>query len=278
MRDLFRFLYRVRNTLLFLALLLVSMGMLVDGNTHQRAQAISTSNAVIGTLYSWRDQVTSYARLGRVNRELAERNADLLNRWKGSYSAVESRFVSINDTIHEQRYRYVAAQVINSTFQKRKNYLTLDKGAKNGVQEGMGVIGDNGIVGIVRESSARFAAVISVLNPDLSVSVKLRRTGHFGPLEWDTDDPTTASMIDIAKHAPVQVGDTVVTRGGDGVFPSGVMVGTVLEVTDDPGSAYHDIRIRLSEDLTRATMVYVVMDLARIERDSLEARNPEDEP
>lgn len=278
MRDLFRFLYRVRNTLLFLALMLVSMGMLVDGNAHQRAQAISTSAAVIGTLYSWRDDVTSYARLGRVNRDLAERNADLLNRWRGSYSPVESRFVSINDTVHEQRYRYVAAQVINSTFQKRKNYLTLDKGARDGIREGMGVVGDRGIVGVVRESSARFTAVISVLNTDLSVSVKLRRTGHFGPLAWNTDDPTTASIVDIAKHAPVQVGDTVVTRGGDGVFPSGAMVGTVLEVKDDPGSAYHDIRIRLSEDLTRAAMVYVVMDLARLERDSLESRNPEDEP
>ena len=278
MRDLFRFLYRIKNTLLFLALMLVSMGMLVDGNAHQRAQAISTSNAAVGTLYNWRDNVTSYARLGEVNRELAERNADLMNRYRGSYSPVESRFTLINDSIYEQRYRFVAAQAINSTFHKRKNYLTLDKGNKAGIEEGMGVIGDRGIVGVVRESTARFSSVISVLNTSLSVSVKLKKSGHFGPLVWDTDDPATVSMVDIAKHAPVSVGDTVVTRGGDGVFPTGVMVGTVAEVEDDPGSAYHSIRVRLSEDMTHSAMVYVVMDLVRLERDSLEARNPEDEP
>ncbi len=278
MRDLFRFLYRARNTLLFLALMMVSMGMLVDGNTHQRAQAISTSNAVVGTLYSWRVNVTSYARLGEVNRELAERNADLMNRYRGSYSPVESRFTLINDSIYEQRYRYVAAQVVNSTFHKRKNYLTLDKGMKAGVMKDMGVIGDHGIVGVVRESTARFAAVISVLNPDFSISVKLKRSGHFGPLVWDTDDPTTSSVVDIAKHAPVNVGDTVVTRGVEGLFPAGVMVGTVTEVKDDPGSAYHAIRVRLSEDMTRSGMVYIVTDLAKFERDSLEAGNPQDEP
>ena len=54
MRDLFRFLYRARNTLLFLGLMLVSMLLLYDGNVHHRARAISSSNALVATLYSWR--------------------------------------------------------------------------------------------------------------------------------------------------------------------------------------------------------------------------------
>lgn len=278
MRDLFRFLYRARNTLLFLALMLVSMGLLIDGNNHQRAQAISSSNAMTGTLYGWRNEVTSYANLGEVNRSLAEQNADLLNRHRNAYSPVESRYVTINDSVHEQRYRYVAAGVVNSTHHKAKNYLTLDKGSKAGVREGMGVIGDKGIVGVVRESTERFAAVISMLNPDLSVSGRLSRTGHFGPLLWNTGDPNTLSLMEIAKHVPVQTGDTVVARGNDGVFPAGVLVGRVQEVHDDPGNAYHSITVRLSEDLTRSAYVYVVSDLRRLERDSLEARNDPDAP
>jgi rod shape-determining protein MreC len=277
MRDLFRFLQRARNILLFLVLMIVAMGMLVRGNEHHRAQAISSSNAVVGTLYRWQSGITSYARLGEVNRELAERNADLMNRHRSAYASTENRFVVINDTVQEQRYRYIAAQVIGGTHHKAKNYLTLDKGSKAGIREGMGVIGDHGIVGVVRESSERFASVISALNPDLSVSGQLLRSGHYGPITWDTRDPRTISLVEIAKHVPVTKGDTVVTRGGDGVFPRGVTVGTVTAMEDDPGSAYHRITVTLSEDLTRSAMVYVVTDLARIERDSLEARNPQDD-
>lgn len=277
MRDLFRFLQRARNILLFLVLMVLAMGMLVRGNEHQRAQAISSSTAVVGTLYRWQSGIMSYARLGEVNRELAERNADLMNRHRGAYASTENRFVVIDDTVHEQRYRYVAAQVIGGTHHKAKNYLTLDKGSKAGIQEGMGVIGDRGIVGVVRESSERFASVISALNPDFSVSGQLRRTGHYGPIAWDTRDPRTVSLMEIAKHVPVDVGDTVTTWSQDGVFPRGVPIGTVASKEDDPGSAYHRITITLSEDLTRSAMVYVVMDLARTERDSLEAHNPRDD-
>lgn len=275
MRDLFRFLYRARNTLLFLALMLVAMGMLIDGNTHQRARAISSSNAVVGRIHAWRNSVTSYAGLREVNAMLAARNADLMNRHRGAYAPVENRYVSISDTVHEQRYRYVPAQVINSTTHRQKNFITLDRGTKAGVRAGMGVIGSSGIVGVVRDASPRFAAVISVLNTDLSTSVELRRTGHFGLLVWDTNDPLTASVADIARHVPVQPGDTVITRGGDGVFPRGITVGTVRDVAGDPGSNYHRITVRLAEDLSRSAMAYVVMDLMKLERDSLQAGNVE---
>jgi rod shape-determining protein MreC len=115
--------------------------------------------------------------------------------------------------------------------------------------------------------------VISVLNPDIKHSVQLRRTGHYGLLYWNTNDPLTSSVIDIAKHARVAVGDTVETRGGDGVFPPGIPVGVVETVESAPGSNYHDITIRLLEDMTRSGFVYVVEDLRRMERGTLQKAN-----
>ncbi|HEX2617577.1 MAG TPA: rod shape-determining protein MreC, partial [Flavobacteriales bacterium] len=123
-----------------------------------------------------------------------------------------------------------------------------------------------------REASPHFALVTSVLNNDLPVSVQLKGSRYFGLLKWDTSDPTMASLSDIAKHVVVDKGDTVVTRGGDGVFPVGEPVGTVAAVTDDPGSNFRTIRVRLSEDLTRAGYVHVVVDLLKAERDTLEAK------
>ena len=137
----------------------------------------------------------------------------------------------------------------------------------------MGVIGTQGIVGVVSDVSPGFASVISVLSPEIKTSVQIRGSKHFGLLYWDTNDPLTSSVIDIAKHARIAVGDTVETRGGDGIFPAGVPVGLVETVEDAPGSNYHAITIRLSEDMTRSGFVYVVEDLHRTERDTLQLEN-----
>lgn len=270
MRDLFRFLYRVRNTILFLVLMAFSMLLLYNGNAHHRAQAFSSSSAVVGTLYTWRTDITDYADLKNVNRRLAEENAAWRNKHESAYAPVEELFVRINDTIYRQEYSYLAAKVVNSTWHKQKNFLTLDQGATTGVQEEMGVIGTDGIVGVVREVSPHFASVISILSPTIRTSVRLRRTGHFGLLYWDTNNPRTASVIDIPKHARIAVGDTVETRGGDGTFPAGIPVGVVENVDSEPGQSYQDITIRLTEDMTRSGFVYVVKDLQRVERDTLE--------
>jgi rod shape-determining protein MreC len=271
MRDLFRFLYRQRNNLLFLALMGLALSMLVTGNMHHRAQAISSSTAWVGRMYQWRSGITEFTSLRDVNRALAEELARERVRNTSVRNGHDSSEVQLDTTV-QQRFRFITAQVINSTVHKEKNFLTLDRGVVDGIHEGMGVIGSQGIVGMVREASPHFALVTSVLNNDLPVSVQLKGSRYFGLLKWDTSDPTMASLSDIAKHVVVDKGDTVVTRGGDGVFPVGEPVGTVAAVTDDPGSNFRTIRVRLSEDLTRAGYVHVVVDLLKAERDTLEAK------
>jgi rod shape-determining protein MreC len=273
MRDLLRLLQRIRITLLFAVLLLASLVLVHNGNAHHRARAIGSSNAVVGTVLAWRHAVSEYTGLRQENERLLAENADLRNRHVSFYAPAEHRLVRINDTIHRQVYRVMPARVVNGTVHKQRNHFTLDKGAHAGVDADMGVIGSEGIVGVVRHVSPHFASVITVLNPDIRVGVRVERTGHLGLLFWDTQDPATASVLDIAKDARVRVGDAIVTRGGDGIFPAGVPVGRVIDVQDDPGNIYHDIRIALGEDLRSAVNVYVVSDLMRAERDSLEQRH-----
>ena len=273
MRDLFRFLFRQRNNLLFLALMGISVSLLIGGNMHQRAQAISSSNAVIGTIYSWRHDITEFTDLRDVNRQLAQALAEERNR-SHSVSPHGDSLRVMNDSSRAERFSFLTAQVINGTAHKERNYLTLDRGSDDGLRPDMGVIGINGIVGTVRDVSPHFALVTSILGNEIEPSVQLKDSRHFGLLKWDTGDPATASVTDVAKYVPVKPGDTVVTRGGDGVFPAGVPVGVVLRVEDDPGSNSHGISIHLSEDLTRSACVHVVTDVMKTERDSLEAKAP----
>lgn len=271
MRDLFRFLFRIRDTLLFLALMVAALVLLYSGNMHHRALAINSSNVVAGTLFDWRRQVTEYTSLREVNARLAAENA----QWRNILAARDTASAPpypITDSATAGRYAYLPAKVVNATFHKQRNYVTLDRGAAHGIQPGMGVLGPDGIVGVVHDVSPNFASVISVLNPLVKTSVKLKRSGNFGLLYWDTNDPATASMIDIPKHVRVASGDTVVTMGGDGVFPSDVPVGVVAEVSSPPGRPDQAVTVRLLEDLTRSGYVYVVEDRHRAERDSLMQR------
>ncbi len=271
MRDLFRFFFRQRNNLLFLALMALSMYLLINGNMHQRAQAISSSNAVIGQLYSVRNEVAEYAGLREVNRRLAaalaaERNLRYSLPLRADSAPPDT------DSTGLQTYRFITAHVINGTVHKERNYITLGSGSLAGIRPDMGVIGMDGLVGIVREVSPHFALVTSVLGNEFRTSVRLKRTGHFGLLTWDTGDPAAASLTDVANHVPVSPGDTVVTGGNDGIFPPDIMVGTVTNVDDDPSSNFHGIKVHLSEDLSRAAYVHVVSDLLKAERDTLQAK------
>jgi rod shape-determining protein MreC len=272
MRDLFRFLWRSRSTLLFIGLMVLSFLWLANGNDHHRAQTFTSSQAAVGTLYGWRDEVVRYTDLDGENEILAAAQAEMMNRMRSSYLNSSAPFIVVKDTVLQQQYKYISARVLNSTTSKQKNFLTLDKGSKAGLSAGMGVIGANGIVGMVRECSPRFSTVKSLLNSDFEASVSFPRTRHFGLLFWDTADPLTARVKDIPKHAKIVVGDTVVTLGGDMVFPPGVMVGIVENVVNDDGAVALDIVIRLSEDMTRTGHVMVVTDLLKLERDTLEAK------
>ena len=269
MRDLFRFLYRIRNTLLFLLLMGLSIAWSIAGNEHHKAEALGSASDIVGRIYGWRHAITSYTDLKRINEELARENARLKDLERHAYVPMAERWVRVNDTLYEQRFTYLTAHVVNGTFHRQRNTLTLDKGSLAGIAPDMGVIGADGIVGVVTGVGRHFSVALSVLDPDWNTSVIVKRTGHRGLLAWDTGEPRTASVVDIAKHAPVLAGDTIVTRGEDGIFPSGVPVGVVTEVTDAPGSNYHTITIRLSEDLTRNGPVQIVRDLFRSELDTL---------
>jgi rod shape-determining protein MreC len=276
MRDLVRFIYKYRITFLFIVLQAFSFYLLFSSNNYHKAQWFGASNAVVGSFYKIRNDITSYADLKEQNRILSEENQRYRDLHKSSYATTENKFVRIQDTIFQQHYRSLTAQVINSTTAKQNNYFTLDKGTKDGVTVDMGVIGPQGIVGKVVGVSESYSTAMSVLHQKFIATVQSARSGHKGFLEWNTRNKRTASIEDVAVHAPVFVGDTFFTRGSGGTFPKGAMVGVVSNVGTEEGSSYHDIEITLSTDHEALGYVYIIVDLTREERLELEEHTKEE--
>ena len=180
--------------------------------------------------------------------------------------------MKVNDSTGLQQYEYISARVINNSVTRVNNYITLDKGSMQGIRPEMAVMGSNGVVGIVKDVSEHFSTVISLLHSSTKISSKIKKNDYFGSTVWDGDSPQFARLLDIPSHAQVTVGDTIVTSSYSGIFTRDIFVGTVSEL-GTTGESFKEIKLRLSTDFQKLSYVYVVRNLMKSERDTLEAKS-----
>ena len=273
MRNFINFITRYHVFFLFVLLQVVCYYFVVNFNGFHRSSYLNSSNLVIGQLYSWRDDFTSYFELRSINDSLAAENAELRNKLRSSYESVNEHFVIVDDTLMERKYQYLEATVVNNSINKQLNYLTVNKGSIEGIKPEMGVISQNGVAGIIKDVSPHFSTAISVLNLRYAVGVKVGRNNEFGLLKWEGNDSRYANVEDMAKHVDVRVGDKIYTRGNSAVYPPGILVGKVVDVTDEPGSNYHDIKVELATDFSKLEYVYIVTNLFKEEQTELEEKS-----
>lgn len=273
MRNLIRFLSNNSFLFLFLFLLFVSFVLLVQNNNYQNSKFFNSSNFLIGNLYSTVNNVNDYFNLKEVNIELAKQNSRLQTRQINAFSKVFGNNVSINDTTYSQKYVYTSAKAINNSTNKRENYITIDKGALNGIKAGMGVVSAKGVIGTVKNVSQNFCSVMSVLHEKNAVSTKIKKSGYIGSLVWELGNYRIAQLKDIPNHVELTKGDTIITSGYSAVFPEGVIVGRVKSFDLPEGNNFYNIDIELSVDYKNLSHVYVVKSLMKEEQEKLEELN-----
>jgi len=169
-----------------------------------------------------------------------------------------------------QEYDIYQAKVINNTLTHADNYITINKGEKDGIRSEMGVIDGNGIVGIVYLTSANYSLVIPVLNTKSSISCKIQRSDYFGFLKWDGGSSNYATVRDMPRHSLFSLGDTIVTSGHSAVFPGGIPVGTVEDITDSHDGLSYLIKVKLFTDFGRLNDVRVISRKEQHELKNLE--------
>lgn len=276
MRNFIQFLVKYHILLFFLALQVLCFWMIYKNNSFHSASFINSSNKLVGTLFKWKDGITEYMELQRVNDELSAENEELKNRLKDNFVSVNEHFVMINDTMRERKFRYKSAHIVNSSINKQLNYLTINKGSLEGIKPMMGVINSNGLVGVVKDVSEHFSTVLPIINSKFTASAELKRSGNFGLLRWDGKDYRYAFLYDVPGHADVQPGDTIVTRGSSAIFPKGINIGLVSAVDRKEGSNFHTIQVALFNDFSKLRYVDIVDNLLAHEQRVLENTTEED--
>ncbi len=283
MKNLIAFLRRFRIFLLFVGFQIVALSTYFSYLSFPRSQYLTTSNQVTGSVMAARYSVTQFANQGEANRRLLKANKDLRDRLPENFIRLSATEIVIRDTVsdtdttYHQQYTYIPATVLQSTFDKRNNYMTLNIGKAQGVKIGMGVFSDDGIVGQVFQVSKHFSLVKTILSANPNVDVMIIEDGSFGLLKWDSHHPRLGNLSGISNDRPIPKWSHVVTRGGSGVFPRGLTVGRVYRTTPIEGEAQWNIEIRLGTNFRKVQKVYVIKNLLKAEQLRLENNIPEDE-
>lgn len=249
------------------------MVLLFSYNSYQGSVYLSTANAVSARLLRGQDKVTSYFGLAEKNRALVTQNAALQERILALEAMSAQHLLdSLSkeealQRVHRTGYRITPAQVVDKSINKTDNYITLDRGIADGVEPDMGVMGIDGIVGVVYKCTEHYSLVMPLLNSKSSVSCKVQGS-DIGYLQWEGGDPRYAMLHDLPRYSDVAVGDTIVTSGNSSFFPEGLMVGVVNELYPSSDGLYIALKVELATQFARLEHAFV---LGRMDADELAA-------
>ena len=259
MQQIIFFLIRNKNFLLFIVLFSISIFLTIQSHSYHKNNFVNSSNSITGGIYTIKSSITNYFNLREENEILIDENTRIRIQLESYKSKVVNQNIDTNSIL--SKYYFVSAKVINNSFSKTKNKLTIDKGERDSIQLDLGVITSKGIVGIIDNVSNKYATIQSILNTNSQINAKLKNAKHFGSLVWNTEDPNVIQLIDIPRLAPVKIGDTIVTGGKSTIFPEGILIGAVIdfELTEDENS--QNLNIQLFNDMTNLQHVYIIDNL-----------------
>ena len=258
MQTLFKILLRYSNFLVFIALEVAAFMLINMNNAYPRSSFLSTANEFVAWQHEQISNITGYFSLRSQNEKLAEEN-----------TALRNTICSMDSVKNAGSIHYLNAKVVQMTTDGLHNYLTINRGSKDGLQRGQGIRNEEGVVGIVRTVGTNYSVVLPVINTYTNISCRFAKNDYVGTLQWDGKDIRFAQLTDVASHMVVNPGDTIITSGLSPVFPEGIPVGIVENSVLKEGASYYTIKVRLHTDFKRLKYIEVVQNADQNELEEL---------
>jgi rod shape-determining protein MreC len=149
----------------------------------------------------------------------------------------------------------LAAQVIGSSGSEQSRTVYLDKGSRDGIQQDMAVISADGVVGRVISVFKNTSQVLLINDQTSGVGVILEQSRVLGVMQGKASGGLVIDKV--MADEEIQVGDKVLTSGGDLIFPKGLLIGTVSKV--DKGPEFLQVSVKPAAKLERLEEVLVIL-------------------
>ena len=153
--------------------------------------------------------------------------------------------------------RVVAAEVIGKDPSVWFKTLIIDKGKADGLQKGLPVVLPQGIAGQVIEVSDRYSKVMLIIDRNSAVDALVQRSRARGIIKGASADQCRFEFV--LRKNDVQVGDTVVASGFDGVYPKGLRIGHVSDLSERSSDIFYEITVTPFVDFEKLEEVLVIL-------------------
>ena len=256
MQQIVNFVLRNKTFLMFMLLFSISLALTIINHSYHQSKYFNSTNVITGGLYKWRNGITQYFNLRSQNDMLLEEN----ERLRQIVFNLPPKDMPVSDSLSNRlgMFNIYSAKVYKNSYALPNNYITINKGSKNGLKQDFGVFTSKGILGIVDDVSNSYARVQSVLNTKSRINAQLKNSNHIGSLRWNGKSAELVQLVDVSKFAQIKIGDTIVTGGQSTIFPQGILIGAISNFKIDQGGDTYTIDLKLFNDMTNLGHVYVV--------------------
>ena len=255
MRQLLNFFLKFRTSILFLILFNISLALTVNVHDYHKSKLLNLISAVTGSIHEFFSDISNYLNLKNENRVLLLEN-NRLKEFEFNIKKTEYKLSKGNE-----KYKLTTATLIKNSYSLTKNYLIINKGSDNLINEDLGVITSNGIVGVIDKVSNKYSRIISVLNTMSKINAKLKKSNHFGTLEWNGNNSNIVQLHDIQALVELTIGDTIVTSGYSSIFPKNIPIGSIKSFKLNDTKDLFVIDIKLFNDMTNLEHVHIIENI-----------------
>ena len=271
MQKLLLFIRKTGVAIVFIILEIIAIRCYAYSTPYTQARLLVWSNAVVGAIHSTFAGVSNYFTLRKENIRLTEYIATLENRIQALETSLPEDKIHVEGVL--QHYEYLPAKVISSTTNRRRNFITLDKGIRDGVSADMAVMTPEGnAVGVVVDCSENFAVAKTLLNVDFRIGGVLADDGSHGSIVWGGGDTQIINFVELSKYAKVKEGDLVRAAGFSHYFPSEAVIGNIEKFELAENGTSYNCKVRLTADMGRLFNVVLVRNTGGGEAQSLEEK------
>ena len=213
--------------------------------------------------------VTNIAKIKSENKRLLRINAELMlqvNRLR-EYGIQNMELKNLLALKNATKYPLIPGTVVSKTVTTSQSTITLNVGKNDGVKPGMPVITDQGLVGIVYDTSDDFCIVRTLINIDIKIAVKDERSRIDGIMKWNGDNLV---IINVPKTYDVKEGDRIITSEISSIVPVPLPVGVVTGLTNVSSGIFNEAKVQPFVDFNRVENVFVIGIVESVEKNNLE--------
>ena len=208
------------------------------------------------------DYFTEFDRILKENEQLRAEN-DELKKLQADLEVLKEENAWLRDFLevknHNTTFEFTDATVVGKNSSSAHSTLTLNKGSLHGIAEGMVVITGQGVVGRVTEVGLNTSEVLCVTDISSSIGALVERSAMIGIIEGYYENECrflyTTGFADISD---ISVGDVIISSGSGSIYPYGLKIGTVTDITIDDASRSVIATVKSAVDFESISRVMII--------------------